>query len=695
MNLRNRKKMEQSIKFSLILPTYNRGYCIERAIRSVLCQTYGNFELIIVDDGSTDGTEGIVARQFKKELACGRIRYLRQLENGGVCRSRNIGLAAAACDWIGYIDSDNTIAKSYLAFFAEAISEHPETRVFYANWKNRERGTKGSWYEGPFSYESLLMRNYIDLGVFLHHRNCYQALGGFDESLRRLVDWDLILRYTKEFPPVPVLHTVMSYNDGDMKDRITQKENLRVAFNCILGKHKPNAVKISVAIISYNQERFISQAIESVLCQRGAFLCEILLSDDGSTDRTPEIMAEYAEKYPTLIRNISSTENVGISANYKRCFAAATGKYVAVLEGDDFWKTSDKLLQQLQFLEANPDCSMVFSRIQIEDEDGNRIELRRQQYIYSTRLTGYDFLADRFLNLIVNFSCCMFITKYMQELPPLLYSLRLSEITLAFYLEQKGPLGYIPQVTSVYRKHDLGVWHGKTPEEKFRDGFEIRKLALLIAAPKYKKKLHDLICKQYVSAPLAEKLITEQDRQELEDALLTTEKANISRLGVVLLDGTEETDENHVEYMLTEFARTLDRIYVVCGGEPNDESRALLIKHGAAVIQLPFGYGMPTLEQIIAEYLPRNELYLYDEVVSIRIHSKKQVLKMQVPNQEKGKRFVRRPSRVAFLAERAYATAVTAARFYKKNGLKFTIKRVKEKILQKRKPKEPTVKLVD
>ena len=50
-------------------------------------------------------------------------------------------------------------------------------------------------------------------------------------------------------------------------------------------------------------------------------------------------------------------------------------------------------------------------------------------------------------------------------LPPLLYSLRLSEITLAFYLEQKGPLGYIPQVTSVYRKHDFGVWHGKTPKK--------------------------------------------------------------------------------------------------------------------------------------------------------------------------------------------------------------------------------------
>ncbi len=213
----------------------------------------------------------------------------------------------------------------------------------------------------------------------------------------------MILRYSKKYPPVPLSGTVMSYNDTDTKDRITHKESLRVAMNRILEKHNPDAVKVSVVILSYNHENYIAEAIESVLSQRGAFLCEILLSDDGSTDRTPEIMAEYAAKYPTLIRNISSTENVGISRNYKRCFQQATGKYVAVLEGDDYWKASDKLLRQMEFLQANPDCSMVFSRIAIIDEAGTRMELKRQQYIYRTKLTGYDFLADRFLNLIVNF----------------------------------------------------------------------------------------------------------------------------------------------------------------------------------------------------------------------------------------------------------------------------------------------------
>ncbi len=693
MNVRNRKQVDQTLRFSLILPTYNRGYCIERAIQSVLYQTYSGYELIIVDDGSTDNTERIIAERYPKELASGRIRYLKQEENRGVCHSRNVGLAAAKYDWIGYIDSDNTIKRTFLATYVEAMKAYPKAKAFYANWKNRERGTKGSWFEGSFSYEALLKRNYIDLGVYLHHRECYTALGGFDESLRRLVDWDLILRYSKKYPPVYVPGTVMSYNDADVEDRITHKENLRLAMNRILEKHNPNAVKVSVVILSYNQENYITEAIESVLSQRGAFLCEILLSDDGSTDRTPEIMAEYAAKYPSLIRNISSTENVGISKNYRRCFQQASGKYVAVLEGDDYWKASDKLLKQVEFLQANPDCSMAFSRILIIDEAGTHIELRRQQYIYRTKLTGYDFLADKYLNLIVNFSCCMFITKYMQQLPEVLYSLRLSEIPLAFYLEQKGPIGYIPQIDTVYRKHSLGVWNGGTQEDKFRSSFEIRKLTLHVADRKYKKLLFDFIRKQYFYSPLAESLITDKDKEELAAALLTTEQSKASRLGIFILDRTAEIDETHVGRIYSEIEHSIDRVYVVCG--ENLKEKELFGQIGAAVIPLSASRELPTLEEIVADYIPKDEVFLYDEIVSIQFLTKPQVMEIQARHGGKRDRNGRHSSRLTFAAEQTGNLLTGAWNFYKKNGLKFTLRRIKEKILQKRNKKEPASKMID
>lgn len=693
MSTRNHKPVDQTIQFSLILPTYNRGYCIERAIQSVLYQTFSGYELIIVDDGSTDNTECIIHERYQKELSSGRIRYLKQEENRGVCHSRNIGLAAAKNDWIAYIDSDNTIKRTFLATYVDAMKAYPKAKAFYANWKNRERGTKGSWHEGAFSYEALLERNYIDLGVYVHHRDCYNALGGFDEELRRLVDWDLILRYSKKHPPVPLSGTVMSYNDTDTKDRITHKESLRVAMNRILEKHNPDEVKVSVVILSYNHENYIAEAIESVLSQRGAFLCEILLSDDGSTDRTPEIMAEYAAKYPTLIRNISSTENVGISRNYKRCFQQATGKYVAVLEGDDYWKASDKLLRQMEFLQANPDCSMVFSRIAIIDEAGTRMELKRQQYIYRTKLTGYDFLADRFLNLIVNFSCCMFITKYMQQLPDILYSQRLSEIPLAFYLEQKGPVGYIPQIDSVYRKISTSVWHGGTNEQKFRSSFEIRKLTLHIADRKYKKLLFELIRKQYFFSPLAENLITEKDKEELASALISTEQTKASRLGIFLLDRAAEIDETHVERIYSEIEHSIDRVYVVCGEHLKEQE--LFGQIGAAVIPIRDGCKLPTLEQVVADYVPRDEVFLYDEVVSIQFLTKPQVMEIHARNGGMRERINGSQNWLTFTAGRTAALMKASWGFYKKNGLKFTLRRIKDRLLRKRKPKKPASKMVD
>jgi hypothetical protein len=119
-------------------------------------------------------------------------------------------------------------------------------------------------------------------------------------------------------------------------------------------------------------------------------------------------------------------------------------------------------------------------------------------------------------------------------------------------LEQKGPVGYIPQIDSVYRKISTSVWHGGTNEQKFRSSFEIRKLTLHIADRKYKKLLFELIRKQYFFSPLAENLITEKDKEELASALISTEQTKASRLGIFLLDRAAEIDETHVERIYSE-----------------------------------------------------------------------------------------------------------------------------------------------
>ena len=119
---------------------------------------------------------------------------------------------------------------------------------------------------------------------------------------------------------------------------------------------------VSVCMTTYNHEAYLAQAIESVLAQQTSFGVELVLGEDCSTDRTPEICRDYAEKYPDRIRLVTSPENVGWRRNYRRTFEACRGKYVAYLDGDDWWSDPLKLQKQADLMEADPECGMCYTR---------------------------------------------------------------------------------------------------------------------------------------------------------------------------------------------------------------------------------------------------------------------------------------------------------------------------------------------
>ena len=130
-------------------------------------------------------------------------------------------------------------------------------------------------------------------------------------------------------------------------------------------------VMLSVIMTTYNHERYIAQAIESVLRQQTDFRIEIVIGEDCSTDRTRAIAEDYAAQYPEAIRIITSAENVGWRKNYRRTIAAARGKYIALLDGDDYFTHRKKLQMQVDLLEANPDVGMCYGRSERTDEEGN------------------------------------------------------------------------------------------------------------------------------------------------------------------------------------------------------------------------------------------------------------------------------------------------------------------------------------
>jgi len=126
-------------------------------------------------------------------------------------------------------------------------------------------------------------------------------------------------------------------------------------------------------MVTYNQEKYIAKAIESVLSQRVNYNFELVIGEDNSTDFTKNIVTEYARKYPTLIKVISTEKNVGARKNSNRVAKACLGKYIAYCEGDDYWHDKDKLQKQVYFLENNSDYGLIHSDFDLFLEGDQRL----------------------------------------------------------------------------------------------------------------------------------------------------------------------------------------------------------------------------------------------------------------------------------------------------------------------------------
>ena len=117
--------------------------------------------------------------------------------------------------------------------------------------------------------------------------------------------------------------------------------------------------KISVGVITYNQETTIRQTLGSILAQKGDFDLELVIGEDCSPDGTYAICADYAERYPDVVKLLPNTKNLGIMANFARVMRACTGDYVGICAGDDYWCDEEKLQKQLDYFRSHPDVGVV------------------------------------------------------------------------------------------------------------------------------------------------------------------------------------------------------------------------------------------------------------------------------------------------------------------------------------------------
>ena len=181
---------------SIILPTRDRAHVVCDAIASVRAQSFPDWELIVVDDGSSDDT----ADRIAPELADARIRYVGR-RAGGVGVARNHGLGLARGRYVAYIDSDNLWYPDFLGAAVPVLEADPACDLIYGVLETDAHELEGTcllWQ--PFDRDRLLAKNFIDLNVIMHRKSLVDRFGGFDETLDRFGDWDLVLRYTEHAP---------------------------------------------------------------------------------------------------------------------------------------------------------------------------------------------------------------------------------------------------------------------------------------------------------------------------------------------------------------------------------------------------------------------------------------------------------------------------------------------------------------
>lgn len=192
-------------RVSIILPTYNRAYCIQRAVDSVRCQTWPEWELIVVDDGSSDGTEEIIAGYAAPD---DRIHYHRQPNNRGVSAARNEGIRQARYEYIAFQDSDDVWHADKLEKQMRVFTENPGIGLVYCAMQGT--GQDGSVIRIPDAamderllrgnlYGLLLQGNVIDAPTAVIRKSCVEKCGGFDETLSCLEDWELFLRIAGKY----------------------------------------------------------------------------------------------------------------------------------------------------------------------------------------------------------------------------------------------------------------------------------------------------------------------------------------------------------------------------------------------------------------------------------------------------------------------------------------------------------------
>lgn len=262
---------------------------------------------------------------------------------------------------------------------------------------------------------------------------------------------------------------------------------------------------VCIAMLAYNHEDFIEQALNSIITQKVKFKYKIIVAEDYSTDNTRDILKKYQIKYPNLIKLILQNKNIGAQQNNIDLLYNLEGKYTAALEGDDYWLDTFKLQKQIDFLEAHPSYSFCWTRFKTYNQNNNSFALDFNSKYFNDSQSFIDFNFEIsykgwhigtqtlvFKNSSFSLSSCIHF-KYFKD------------VHIVAQLLKKGKGACLNFVGAVYRIHDGGIHTSVTPFNGYKIGYLTHKeIYLDNKSNPFLKKKYLLSYKNYLNALIRE-----------------------------------------------------------------------------------------------------------------------------------------------------------------------------------------------
>ncbi len=393
---------------SVVIACYNYGMYLTEAVESVINQTYQNFEIIIVNDGSTDNSAE-VANHLANKYILYSIKILNQNNSGQPAISRNNGIKASKGEYILCLDADDKIAPTFLQKCVSVLEGNPSISIAYT-YRQDFDGVEQVVKTEEYKFNILKYRNIISV-TSLFRKKSWEDVGGYRTNVKGLEDWDFWIALGAKGYFGQLIHEPLFYyrrHDTGLFQEAIKDQKRKVAQIIINNKgiypteiiknaeifldqigEETNFPRVSVIIPTYNRHKNLLFAIDSVL-QQSFNDFEILVVNDAGED-VQNVITEFNDN---RIKYFVHKSNKGLAAARNTGLKNAKGKYIAYLDDDDVYYP-DHLKILLSFLE-NSNYKIAYTdayRVIQEFKDGKYVTVNKDIPFSN------DFSKEKLLNL--------------------------------------------------------------------------------------------------------------------------------------------------------------------------------------------------------------------------------------------------------------------------------------------------------